>query len=275
MKCLFCSSSLETYAPHHQHLVQELDCAVLTIDYSKAPEHPFPAPHDDCYNAIRHFHQNAELYGVDSSRISVLGDSAGANLAAGVTLRLRDTALSFVLKNQVLISPSTQLINFNTDSLNGKYPLLTKEALIMFSLFYTGDSQKLASGVAQNFHISEEMLNGEAWKHLKPFSADENPVVYHSLESEYAAFQKKIMNPYLCPLMADSMRGLPPAMVVACQFDVLRAETKAYADRLLADGVAVTEETFPGVHGTFRYFEELKVGKELMAHVVTFLRKNM
>ncbi|GAU89737.1 hypothetical protein RvY_02249 [Ramazzottius varieornatus] len=271
----FCTS--KTYAPHHTYLVQQLDCAVLTIDYRKAPENPFPAGHDDCYNAIRYFYENAELYGVDPTRISVLGDSAGANLAAGVTLRLRDSAMSMALKNQVLISPSTQFVNFNTDSFNGAYPFLKKEAMIMFGLFFTGDSQKLASGLAQNFHVSEEILDTEAWKILKPFTSqlEHQPVVYYSLESEYAGFQRKIMNPYLCPLMAESMHDLPQAFVVACEFDVLRADTLAYGERLKADGVTVKVETFPGVHGTFRYFEELRVGKELMAHVIDFLRKNI
>ena len=64
--------------------------AVLTIDYRLAPEHPFPAAIDDAHRAIlwaaRHA---ASLTGSDETKIVIAGESAGANLAAGVTILAR------------------------------------------------------------------------------------------------------------------------------------------------------------------------------------------
>lgn len=74
--------------------------AVLAVDYRLAPEHPYPAPLDDCETAGGWLLRQAPSLDVDASRPVVLGDSAGANLAAGLAVRQPDW---FAL--QVLVYP--------------------------------------------------------------------------------------------------------------------------------------------------------------------------
>lgn len=64
-----------------------LGAIVASVDYRLAPDHPFPAPLDDCHAALEVLHG---LDGVDTGRIAIGGASAGGGLAAQLALRIRD-----------------------------------------------------------------------------------------------------------------------------------------------------------------------------------------
>jgi acetyl esterase/lipase len=87
-----------------QHIVEAVGCLIVSVEYRLAPEHPFPAPIEDCYAALKWMAQHAGELGVDPSRIAVGGASAGGGLAAGLVLLARDrgeVAVAF----QLLIYP--------------------------------------------------------------------------------------------------------------------------------------------------------------------------
>jgi acetyl esterase len=69
---------------------RDAHCVVVSVDYRLAPEHQFPVPVDDCYAAMVWVAGNAQRLGLDIDNVSIGGMSAGANLAAAVTLRARD-----------------------------------------------------------------------------------------------------------------------------------------------------------------------------------------
>jgi acetyl esterase len=73
-------------------LARRAGALVMSVDYRLAPEHPYPAAHDDGYRALRWLSANAEDLGVDAGRIAIAGSSAGACVAAGIALRVRDEA---------------------------------------------------------------------------------------------------------------------------------------------------------------------------------------
>lgn len=70
--------------------VKGVGCIIVSVDYRLAPEHPYPAPVEDCYAALKWTSEHAEDLGIDGSRIAIGGASAGGGLAAGLALLARD-----------------------------------------------------------------------------------------------------------------------------------------------------------------------------------------
>jgi len=84
-------------------------CAVISVDYRLAPEHKFPAAVDDAVLATEWIAANAGTLGIDARRLAIGGDSAGANLAAVVSLIARDRG-GPRLRFQLLIYPATDFV---------------------------------------------------------------------------------------------------------------------------------------------------------------------
>ena len=87
-------------------LADEGQLIVISVDYRLAPEHKFPAAVDDAIAATKWIADHARQLGVDASRLTVGGDSAGGNLAAVVAISARD-GNGPAIAGQVLIYPAT------------------------------------------------------------------------------------------------------------------------------------------------------------------------
>jgi acetyl esterase/lipase len=73
-----------------EHIVEAVGCAAVSVEWRRPPEHPFPAPMDDCYAGLKWAHANAAELGLDPGRIAVGGASSGGGSAAGLALLARD-----------------------------------------------------------------------------------------------------------------------------------------------------------------------------------------
>ncbi|MEA5360723.1 alpha/beta hydrolase [Amycolatopsis sp., V23-08] len=86
----FILGDLDMFHASLLHLVDELGIVIVSVDYRLAPEHPFPAPVEDCYAALTWTAAKAAELGIDPERIGVGGESAGGGLAAATALLARD-----------------------------------------------------------------------------------------------------------------------------------------------------------------------------------------
>ena len=86
----WCVGDLDQPDPRCRTIATEASCTVASVDYRMAPENAFPVPLEDCYAALVWLVDQADQLGVDVARVSVGGESAGANLAALVALLARD-----------------------------------------------------------------------------------------------------------------------------------------------------------------------------------------
>ena len=110
--------TLETHDRLAATLANQAGCAVLSVAYRLAPEHPFPAAYDDALAAIQWAKDHAAGLGIDANRIAVAGDSAGGNLAAAAAQTL---ASDPAIRYQLLFYPALDA-SCSARSFQSNYP---------------------------------------------------------------------------------------------------------------------------------------------------------
>lgn len=151
--------TLDTHDATCRALVQASGSALLSVAYRLAPEHPYPAPVEDCFDALAWAATNAASLGIDGARLAVAGDSAGGNLSAAVAIMSRDRG-GPALRHQCLIYPVTDH-NFSTASYaengGGNY-FLGEETMRWFWALYLGDTT--ADAAPNAVILSTQNLSG-------------------------------------------------------------------------------------------------------------------
>lgn len=191
----------------------EAKCVVVSVDYRLAPEHPFPAAIDDCWEALLWLRgPGKDELGIDLSRIAVGGGSAGGNLAAVVAQRASLASPPIPLVLQLLGVPITDN-TFKASDKSGWTPSML-EYQNVFSL------------------RALDML----W-----------------CRDLYIPNEKDRARPDASPLLQDDKRafeGLAPALIALAELDTLKSEGEMYAEKLKAHGVPVTLKEYKGLTHT-------------------------
>lgn len=111
------TGNIDTYTKVCVNMANQTGSTVVSVDYLLAPEHPFPEGLEDCYLVVREIFQNLNVLNCKEKNITLIGDSAGGNLAAAVSLLARDRG-DFLPGRQILIYPAT----YNDHTENSQFP---------------------------------------------------------------------------------------------------------------------------------------------------------
>ncbi|XP_032992039.1 arylacetamide deacetylase-like 4 [Lacerta agilis] len=267
-------------------------CQMLMISYflfrfHLAPEHPYPVPVQDCLTAAIYFLKNAKEYGVDPSRIAIVGGSSGGTFAAAICQELVTREDLPRVRAQVLIYPFLQGMDFNLPSYQQNHsvpPLFWKRTVKLGLTYLTGKTINV-DGVLKGAHVPPDLRE----KYQKWISADNIPeefkargyipVVPAPFSEELYEQVKRGAETMFCPLLAedDIIRQLPETFILTCEYDVLRDDGLLYKKRLEDNGVPVTYHHLPdGFHGILGAAGcgplEFPSTKKCMQHVVEFLK---
>ena len=96
------TDSVENYDRVCSQMAQSTGQIVVSVEYRLAPEYPFPTGLMDCYAAAKALYTNRFILNTEPEKITIVGDSAGGNLAAAVSLMERDKG-EFMPDRQILI----------------------------------------------------------------------------------------------------------------------------------------------------------------------------
>ncbi|MBX9628223.1 MAG: alpha/beta hydrolase [Gemmataceae bacterium] len=107
-------ADIDAYDASCRALCNAAGCVVVSAEYRRAPEHPFPAAADDALAAYEYVLGHAKNLNGDPKKVAVGGESAGGNLAAVTCLRARDKGVVAPV-HQLLVYPVTDT-NFDTPS---------------------------------------------------------------------------------------------------------------------------------------------------------------
>ena len=139
------TGNIESYSPVCRALAQAVGCVVASVDYRLAPEYPFPTGLEDCYCAMQARRKNPWLLRARRDDVTVIGDSAGGNLAAAASLM--DFARGGLIpERQILIYPATaddhsENSPFPSVHENGEGYLLTSKRVCDYMDLYLPDGE--------------------------------------------------------------------------------------------------------------------------------------
>lgn len=154
----FVTRDIESHDKVCRRIAHTCEAVVVSVGYRLAPEHKFPTPPNDAYDATIWVTNNARKLGGDPDNLIVMGDSAGGNLAAVTAIQARDLNGPKITK-QVLIYPTTdaRMQQPSIDTL-GKGYFLTKSIMSWFLNHYKAKEEDILNPLMSPL-LTEDLSN--------------------------------------------------------------------------------------------------------------------
>jgi acetyl esterase len=223
-------------------LAQRTGCTVLLVDYRLAPEYRFPVAADDAWAALRWADEHrAELTGTEL---------AGTELAAA---ELAGAGPPLIVAGDSAGGNLSAVVTQRARAAGG--PAIALQVLV-YPVTDCDMETTSYRDPANQLMLSRDSMTW-FWDHYAPAAAAR-------------------LHPDASPLRAASLAGLPPAVVLTAEHDVLRDEGELYATRLLKAGVPVRHRRFAGqMHGFFTMVDVLPGAGDALGYVTAAITEHL
>jgi len=195
------TGSIETHTTICKELTNLTNRIVISIDYRLAPEYPYPCGFDDCYEVIKIIIDNLDKYGINKKNVCLMGDSAGGNLVAAISIKSSRTR-DFKINKQVLLYPALQSDYSNKTKYKsviekGKDYILTQKNMQEYMSLYITDKKYLRSPFVSPLRAK--------WLFFQPktliITAENDPLI----DEGYAYFKK--LKRYFNKVRYENIKG--------------------------------------------------------------------
>jgi len=285
----FYMGSVDTHNAITSTLARSANVVVISVDYRLAPEHPFPAGLEDCYNVAKYVlqHGDSKKLRIDQDRVALAGDSAGGNFAAVNAMRFVTHPVGkHSPRLQILIYPVLQLFDMMLPSyIHAHFQFFPYTVDHTLSLYF---HEKIDQSIYANNHTSVKQK-----KHYRKYidwslipskyrTVYKNPIT-DDKEGDPNLIEraKLVINPEVSPLLVEDnqLAKLPLTYILSVGHDRLRDEAFIYGGRLKHAGVPVVhnhyEHTFHGslnfLYGPFA----LDIAQEMVGDIVKYVKENL
>lgn len=229
------TGNVNNYTSICGNMANQTNCIVISVEYRLAPEYPFPAGLEDCYEVTKIIANNIIKEAKESKNLNkprkliISGDSAGGNLAAVISLLARDSG-DFMPDKQILYYPScyndySESSPFESVRLYGKDYILTAKRISEYMELYVQNKEDLNS-------------------------------------------------PLVAPLLAKDFSNQPDTLIITAEYDPLRDEGEAYGLELAKVGNNVEVKRIENsLHGFLSLPKNSDIVETCYEYVRDFLNK--
>lgn len=248
----FSSGKFDTYQRLVSILSNDLNAVVVFPEYRLAPEYKFPIATEDVFAAWQWLVANANDLGIDNTKMALAGDSAGGNLAAGLSIRLYEnnlpqpTSVTLLYPNLTLME-TVYPSRFLFGGIDGKVYIISGPAMVRTITNYLGDPSRATEPYASPLIMLQGLVDIPGDKNsLAPYAIDAKPPIQ-----------------------------LAPTLLIVAQADPLRDEAILYNAALTELGTETRMTVYKGVSHGFPLFDRIMPeGREALKETTDFIAEH-
>ncbi|OAX85412.1 hypothetical protein ACJ72_00223 [Emergomyces africanus] len=255
----------------NRQVAKDTRCVVVSVEYRKCPEFPFPYPLNDCFDALIWCKSNASTLGINPEKVFLAGATSGANLvvtaggkAASLALKARDEGVTGIL-GQVLNMPMICHPDF--------FPRDKYE----YKSWDENKEEAVASSTRALFHWNLYLPEGKPEVYANPILAESHANLPPACKKKKKKKNRNMPASYTPQhkKCAENYKLTSSLVIQIAGFDPLRDEGFAYGEALKAAGVPVTEKAFAGLPHAFYFFLKAldKESREYFQNIVNFIQE--